>query len=502
MKVVSAVFLFALGLGAASKAQAEDAVRDDRFNNGKFYVDAFGGGLAQIQRGQRILRLPDGDVVVAAVVPRPDGAADTVGLVRYGLDGVPANWVEPSHPYSAGKSYVIYERKDKPYEVRYVRDMKFWDGKLYLLVSADREPLVPPAAPEPFEVVEEVYVLVFDASGKFLKENRIRAASADPLAPRMFAAGGIALYVPDLTATPTDLHLVYAGGAYGVDTRAEFARYAVDADGGLVEIVSPRAINPGKRCDNFQACEFRAVTLGGRPSPCQPPRIYLGGLHRPVGATSDFLAVRVNADGIPAPDFGTGGGVTVGFPSTGVGDDVGRLLAATSIEGKENRDTLYQSGEISGSCALGAGLVKFRANGSVDPSFGVGGQVRWYAPDAVAPVGGACPPHGNGIRLRGGMVIDNDRIVLAALRERGVDVPSPGWVVSDALLTAVDRHSGALVTNVFARYEADLRTHDSGFTDLISWEKGAYLATGTIRVPFWAPTPWTSLVATVGLRVN
>lgn len=501
MRFLSALLLCAAGIAAAPAVVADDVVRDTRFNSGDFRVDAFGAAFTEYPRGQRILALPDGDLVVAAVVPSPGGSTYTVGLARYGTDGAPRPWVVPSHPATIGDAYVIHDSAAKPLDVKYVRDLELWDGVLYVLASVDTSPRFPPGAPDPFEAVDEVYVLAFEVSGKFLNANKIRAASADPLSPRSFAAGGIALYVPDLAASPSPAQLVYAGAAYDGGARAEFARYAVAAPGVLAEIVPPRAVNPGGICDDDSDCEFRAVALGGRPSSKQPPRIYLGGWHKPRGGTADFLAARVDADGVPAADFGSGGGITVDFPYSDLTEDFGRLLAVTAGDDKTNRDFIYQSGEISARCARGAGIVKLAADGSLDRSFGMGGRVRWYAPDAPSPDGPECLPLGNLIRLRGGMAIDNDRIVLAALRERGVATPSPG-LVSDAMLTSVDLHSGELKANELVQHEAGSRTHDSGFTDLVVREKGVYITTGFIRVPMWSVPAWTSQAATAGLRVD
>lgn len=501
MRFLSALMLCAAGIAVAFAVDADDVIRDTRFNHGDFRVDAFGAAFTEYPRGQRILALPDGDLVVAAVVPLPGGSTYTLGLTRYGADGTPRPWAVPSHPLTLGDAYVIHDAGAKPLDVKYVRDLELWDGVLYVLVSVDTSPRFPPGAPDPFEAVDEVHVLAFEVSGKFLHGNRIRAASADPLSPRTFAAGGIAFYLPDPTAAAGQPHMVYGGAAYDGHAHAEFARYSVAVPGVLAEIVPPRAIDAGGICTDDSDCEFRAVALGGRPSPKQPPRIYLGGWRKPHGGTADFLAIRVDADGTPARDFGSSGGVTVDFPYSDLAEDFGRLLAVIPVENRENQDIIYQSGEIRARCARGAGIVKLTAKGVVDRSFGHDGRVRWYAPDAPSPDGPECLSHGNLIRLRGGMTIDNDRIVLAALRERGVSTPRAG-LEADAMLTTVDLRSGELKANDLVQHEAGSRTHDSGFTDLVVREKGVYVTTGFIRVPFWSIPAWASQAATAGLKVN
>ncbi|MBL8299867.1 MAG: hypothetical protein JNN30_16130 [Rhodanobacteraceae bacterium] len=385
--------------------------------------------------------------------------------------------------------------------MKYIRDFKLWKDVLYLLISADIKPRLPRGAPEPFEKADQVYVLAFEVSGKFLQENPIRGVPADPYAPALFAAGGIALYTPDLTSLSPALHLAYSGTAYAGQARAEYARYAVDSTGTLSEIVAPTAVDPAGLCGAPTDCEFRAIGLGGRPSPDQPPRIYLGGWLKPAGDTADFLAVQVDADGVPAPSFGSGGATIVDFPASPLPEEFGRLLTVVAGSGKAEPETIYLAGEINGTCARGAGIVKLSADGSVDPLFGVDGRGRWFSPDASSPDGPECLGSGNLIRLRGGVVLDGDRLVFAGLRERGVTWPATG-VESDALLTSIDRRSGEVKAKGLVSYEAGARTRDSGLTDLITTRQGAYIATGSIRVPLWSIPAGTSQVATVALKMN
>jgi uncharacterized delta-60 repeat protein len=85
------------------------------------------------------------------------------------------------------------------------------------------------------------------------------------------------------------------------------------------------------------------------------------------GATSDFALARYRANGTLDPSFGVGGKVTTGFAGGGTAAGLvvqadGRLVAGGTAD----------AGNGSGPDFA---LVRYRANGSLDPSFGVGGKV-------------------------------------------------------------------------------------------------------------------------------
>lgn len=78
-------------------------VPDPTFNGGNFYEDAFAGDSTQLDasfEGGKIVRLANGDVVLAAVVRHPyasvstDGAFE-LGFVRYNAAGVRVPWPNP-----------------------------------------------------------------------------------------------------------------------------------------------------------------------------------------------------------------------------------------------------------------------------------------------------------------------------------------------------------------------------------------------------------------------
>jgi uncharacterized delta-60 repeat protein len=86
-----------------------------------------------------------------------------------------------------------------------------------------------------------------------------------------------------------------------------------------------------------------------------------------AGASSDFVVARFRPDGRLDAGFGTGGAVRTDFFR---GEDIansvviqsdGKIVAAGSMSTKDG--------------AVNFGLTRYNANGSLDPTFGVGGRV-------------------------------------------------------------------------------------------------------------------------------
>lgn len=504
--------LLLLAVAGFQAAQAQDYVPDWSFNAGHHYIDTFAGSLERYYRGQRIVSLPDGDVVVAAQVPRRDSAGYALGLVRYSADGVRRSWANPGGYGVSNNAYVIYDPLTAPLRhVVNVQDMQLWGDRLFVLLDVS---FVAPASPlgEPGQIYisHAVDLVVFNTDGAFQSVTALRDSTG--AAPgTAFRAGGIKLFVPDPQALLPQLNLVYAGtGFLGLQGRAEFVRYRVSSTGALTALTPVMKPNPARRCSaSTQGCEIRAIALGGRPAPRLPPRVYLGGWTWPPNEAADFLVMRLaGGSGEVLDGFGAdlSGAATFDFPFSSAPDDTGRVLDVVLGRGTGNSDRIYLAGETSGNCRQGAAVVKLLANGLADIGFGSdgNGSVRWFPPDA-APEQPGCPGPHSLIRLRGGMVISEGRIAVASQRERGPAAPDPNETGYDGLLTVIDAYSGEVLANSLVPYtEAGVRKRHSGFSDLVSTGHGRYIVTGSTRYRYSDTTlhaaqkgKWQ--VATVGL---
>jgi uncharacterized delta-60 repeat protein len=85
------------------------------------------------------------------------------------------------------------------------------------------------------------------------------------------------------------------------------------------------------------------------------------------GMNTDFALARYNSDGTLDTSFGTGGKVTTDF---GAGYDEGAYALAAQADGK-----LLAAGQAVGTASLDFALARYNPDGTLDPSFGTGGKV-------------------------------------------------------------------------------------------------------------------------------
>jgi hypothetical protein len=476
-------------LCALSSVAALDYVPDGSFNTGTHYLETFSGAPERHYMGQRIARLADGSVIVGALVPRRDFGGYAVGLVRYDASGVRQDWTNPGIFGAAANRFVIYDPPGQPLrKVHSVNDLVVWGDRLFVLVNVQIGDADNPLPPPPLiSVAHAVDILVFGTDGAFLGSTEVMP----PNFPKSYLAGGIALYVPDMTAPSPALHLVYAGTSFstGNDWRADFVRYEVGSGARLTRIVTRRP-NPARLCDGDRRCDIREIALGGRSSPADPPRIYLAGSHSFGAGPRDHFVMRVDANGAPVVGFGGGGAVRVDYPASSFDDDRGHALAVTHRSGSVNQDAIYVAGEITGLCSNRAGLAKIRANGTLDPAFGTSGNgtVIWSIPGA-APEQAPCGPWIGGVRLRdsSGIVASGGKIALVSQADYAIQ-PGESEYTSEALLSVFDAASGAREANSLVPYrENGVRVRHSGTGALVADSAGRYTMTGHVR--YFASTP-------------
>lgn len=481
--MLSRLILGLVALCAMSSASALEYVPDGTFNAGTHYLETFSGPPERHYLGQRIVRLPDGSVIVGALVPRQEFGAYAVGLVRYDAVGVHQPWTNPGAFGAAANRFLIFDPPGSPLrKVQGVHDLVVWGDRLFVLVNVQMGdadvPLLPPPMISMGHVVE---ILVFGTDGAFLGSTEVMP----PNSPKLYSAGGIALYVPDLTAPSPALHLVYAGTTHGTgtDRRADFVRYEVGSGARLTRLVR-RQPNPVRLCDGDRGCDIREIALGGRSSPAEPPRIYLAGSHNFGSGARDHLVMRVDVNGAPVAGFGSGGAVRIDYPASSFDDDRGQALAVTHRGGSLNQDAIYVAGEVTGQCSSRAGLAKIRADGTLDPAFGASGTgtVTWSIPGA-APEHTPCGPWIGGLRLRdtSGIVASDGKIALVSQAEYTTP-PGGTEFKTEALLTVFDAATGAREANSLVPYrENGVRVRHSGTGALVADGAGRYTMTGHVR---------------------
>lgn len=341
-------------------AGAASYIPDPSYGTGLISPDAFAGSFSRNYVGRNLVRLDNGDIVVAGLVPKFEGGTNlvNVGLVRYNASGTRVAWSNPTALYAFyGNQYLIYPNRDdatanNDLRIDDVKDMKLFGDRIFVLVDSYFQNFAGP-------YVKRSRVLVFKTDGQFL------AAAA--VGPADTFAGGIALY--DNGAFPTVVSLVYAGYTRPESgpSRPVFARYTVAANGAMDEQVQATP-NPANFCPADRACEIHGVALGG--SFAGPPRVYLAGTRYQNGTANwDFLAMALNTNGTPITSFGHDGVNTVQF---NVGGNLLDRANAIVVDrgGFASEDQIYLIGDVAQGCKQGAGVAKLTQDGELDNSFG------------------------------------------------------------------------------------------------------------------------------------
>ncbi len=464
---------------AGGSALAQDYAADPTFNGGNYFVDAFSGSATRSYRARSLVRLGNGDVIVAGLVPRRDssgGDSAALGLVRYNSAGARQTWANPGAYGAFGNQYVIYDPASlAPRPIDDVKDIVAIGNRVFVLVETQRYALRNQPPFGAFFVGHAVDVLVFGVDGSYqAAATMMDDANVDA---RNVYGGGIAVY--SNLQLPEAFSLVYGGTSVenGIQ-RAAFRRYTVGSTD-LTDVTGVVYPNPSNYCSAPQRCEITGIALGGRSTGSSVPRIYLGGSH--FVANWDFMAMRVSASGVPATDFGTGGVRQVGFNISGDNlNDGGRAIVvkAGGLVGG-NSDEVYIAGDVSVRCGDGVGVVKLLADGNPDTTWGPGDLGRAYFGSAQVPADQPCfLPATN--RFAHGLALQDGNVALVGQTNRGSIIVG-GEAQVDSYFAVLDSDGYVAFDAEFPYREAGTRARHSGLWDVDAAGSGAFTTTGDVR---------------------
>lgn len=399
-------------------------------------VDWFSQTVAGNAEGRRIVRLPDGDFVVAALTA-PFGADATsnglwnIGLARYRLPCITVPWPAAGIYGHWENRYVVYPGSSVP---RYgeIRDLAVFGGQIYVL--ADRH------GGNDAGSQRDVYVVVFDLDGGFVGFYPALDSDLDER-----GAGFVFHQAPGIPpAPPPPAKLYVAATSYNVfpvvGPTPSLARLSRAGDGSL------------SRDGNLGAGGNQATVHYGQPdtycaagaNPCQAvangialseglggtiQRIYLAGAARRTTLGDwDFLVVGVNANGVRDTSFGSAwlpggraGFAMVPFNAGGNLRDVGNAIA---VQRGIGNDRIHVTGEVAQQPAAGGnggnrgiGIARLLHNGDPDPAFGL---------DAGRVLLGGCPAapcidafgRGDAEEFPRAIAVDQDRLVVVGREGR------------------------------------------------------------------------------------
>lgn len=334
---------------------------DRAFNGGHYVTDAFfanSNAANNYFEGKKIVVLDNGDLVVAALVKKPDANQSNgfwnLGLVRYNRTGTARQvWSNPTAAYShISGQYIVYPNSATA-TYNYIRDIKAIGGKL--IVYANRSYQGGPDV--------DVDLLVFGEDGSFQSVTTAFASTAAEYAEgiEVYSAGtiGFTNYVLALATQ------------FVPDGRPAFKRFSISAAGFLTqENPDMNAVNV--RCTTAgQQCFGRGIALGQPSMQGETPSIYVVTEFRPDATTVDgsFVVTKVNSNGVKSPNWDPG---NINWHASNSGDrhdwPIG-IVVQTGIGTASPPDAIFVGVNIGQNCKDGISVVRFSsADNGVSPS--------------------------------------------------------------------------------------------------------------------------------------
>ena len=483
--VVIASAMLATALFAAVPAWAAGAryQPDPGFNHGRYFIDAFASSQSNSYRAKKLVRLNNGDVIVAGIVPPLlGGNSGGLGLVHYDAAGVRLSWPDAGD-FALYQDWLVYNfDRFVPRVITDVKDIKVHGDRIFVLVDSETYSMGG-TPPHTYFSGYASDVLVFSTGGAFLGSAEMGGMSAGPSEPRNFHGGGIGVYSTGVF--PEVVSLVFGGteidsGRY----RPVFRRFTVQGDGSLTDqtgMVFPDANNLCANSNN--GCEITGVALGGRSNFTAPPRIYLGGSYSNLFDWKwSFAVMRVNSYGTPDTTFDGGlayiSVFTVGQPTEDRGQGIA-VVPGSNLQGTE--DQIYVAGNVRVNCGNGVAIAKFRADGLGDPTFN--NSQRWLLFGHNYSSGNICfiPRTDN---YSHAIAVDADgNIAVAGQRNIGLHFGGTGEITVDATLAVVSPNGSLLSFDKYPYTDTagGTRTRHSGLWGVVASGNGTFTAAGDVR---------------------
>jgi hypothetical protein len=476
-----------LAIAGASVAVAQDSpagtpfVRtydyDPTFNTNGTYIDHFAGSAASNAQGRKIVRLANGDVVVAGLATRNGfTVADQIGLVRYGASGQRLTWSSVNPAYAEFNSqYIVYPQANSGQPAgafTEVVDIQERGGNLYVLAN-----LRTPSAE-----IRSVFV-VFSTNGVHRGWWTYFPSANAP------ARG----FIIQQTGVSSARIIVLGDEPAPADSpskpRIWMARLSLDANGGL-------ALDNGFGGGGFafaravactiaataQTCSTTAGAIASRPGPfiSSNPGYYVAVSARGSGQPDvDGVVLRFNGNGSKDTTFAVS---STGYDSAILsfndgGDDSEYPVALQTDYHLEIPltyvDDIYVAAHVARSTQRGIGLARFDGSGQLDPAFGSGGK-QLFGGCGTGP--GNCT-FANVEMLAWSMVKDENRLALAGWYVGYEGATSPVVRFAYPLFAVVDAGNGSILN--FDDYF--LSEGDAVFYDIVANGDGSYTMAGDIR---------------------
>lgn len=459
---------------------------DPSFNGGLFLAEPYTGPTANSQLGRKIARLSNGDVVVAGLATKFDGALGDLPinllLTRYNTAGQRVAWTNPGVNGHQFNLWVVFPNTNDPAlgtAIKDVLDIKAVSDRIFVLV--DRR----------YQGGDDIdsYIYVFGTDGSFVSSKCVACSGLSEY------GGGMA--VRSSLTFPETITIGVTASAFNVVWRPTFRSFTLNADGSIFanQVVYP---NPANYCPTNRGCILRSIALGGRNGNGAATKFYLAGTRQsniPDDNAWDFLVMAVNLDGSPVNSFGGSGVTTVPFDDGGDDYDDAHSINVSTSYGANSHDSIYVTGYVDRTCKDGFGVVKLDDTGGLDHSFGSFDQALGHTGKLI--IGGAKPPPGSNCSVffstsasyANDAVLDGGKLAIA-----GFTVFPPGVFCTpgnpcpednvDGMISVIDTNHGdidSFRTYPYTDTVNGSRSRHSGFWGVAATSNGSFTATGDVR---------------------
>lgn len=460
---------------------------DTTFNQGLYQLDGFTGSFYNNFLGKKIVRLSNGDVIVAGLVPEGSGGASApinLGLVRYNSAGQNVAWSNPGIYGVLGNKFVVFPNTTDitdPHSVKNIQDIKVTSNRILVLVN------------HPFggTADTDVEIQVFGMDGGHIQSTTVVGSGLDEY------AGGMVLR-SNLMFPETITVGVVASTFSGV-WRPTFVSGTLEADSTINfdPVVYP---NPGNYCPANRGCILRGIAQGGGGGTAPATRFYLAGARQaniPDNNNWDFLVMAVNFNGSAIASFGGAGVTTVPFFEGGDNyNDANSIQVNRTGLLANAHDEIYISGFVDRECKDGFGIAKLKDTGLLDTTFGkvVGGgrSGKMVLGGAIPPFNGSCsdlPLFSTSDSYANDSSLANGKLALAGYTSKfnfplcSVGQPCHEEDV-DGMIAVVDTTHGdvdSFRTYPYMVSVGGTRTRHTGFWGITESGNGTFTATGDAR---------------------
>lgn len=486
----------ALSLGLAVSAPPSQASSLDEdpfafdagFHGGVPYIDRFGGDDADTkdQHGRKLVRLANGDVVVAGLV-QAIGATQNqangsfnLGLVRYNADGQRVAWGNASEPYTdPNKRYLVYPNTTTA-SYRAIADIKEHNGRIYVAVKS---------YPSHYTAL---VIVGADGSPPYLEFHLTDTGNGDPGAGMVFyrdGAGGADKLILANTVNGSGTSWVRLQ-RFTLTSVAPFVQPdATFGNAGVVDRLVPGCVDPA---DNAIGCATTlrgiAASYGaaGTPTSGAKPKIYIAGDYRRFHHSPldwNPMVMKVDVGGVLQTGYGGTGIAKIPFDVSGgtTQDDFARGIALeTRLEMVGQlllaKDYVYVAAEVDKKCHAGIGVAALDDSGQLRADFGDGGKrVFGGSNGPFCPLGVRDTPRA--------LARNGDRLAVAGSSTQYCPGICLEGAMDDPMLAIVRTSDGALTEwrDHPVRAGDGTRLGGGQFSDVVAAADGTFTAAGSVR---------------------